>query len=278
MPWTVLLFAAGSLAIPAPAIFLVPPYPKSQEDPIHISCTAPKDFLGVNFTLYREGQIVQLLQAPANQLGVTFNLSGGGAASGGKFWCQYSVVGEHSQPQLSDLSQPVHVSFPVPTWILALSLSLAGALLLLTGLAAFAVVVRRVKIKNLQRKREQESCWAQINFTTADMSFDNSLFAVSAGKLKQRGLSHSTKFTLPRSDRTGIWTPALRSSTQQGGTLENRRPGQEEQVPEAQKMTSEEDPAATLDACAGNCGPRKRPTSTSSSPEPPEFSTFRACQ
>uniref|UniRef100_A0A8C6A1E9 Chromosome 19 open reading frame 38 n=2 Tax=Marmota marmota marmota TaxID=9994 RepID=A0A8C6A1E9_MARMA len=224
MPWTVLLFAAGSLAIPAPAIFLVPPYPKSQEDPIHISCTAPKDFLGVNFTLYREGQIVQLLQAPANQLGVTFNLSGGGAASGGKFWCQYSVVGEHSQPQLSDLSQPVHVSFPVPTWILALSLSLAGALLLLTGLAAFAVVVRRVKIKNLQRKREQESCWAQINFTTADMSFDNSLFAISA------------------------------------------------------KMTSEEDPAATLDACAGNCGPRKRPTSTSSSPEPPEFSTFRACQ
>uniref|UniRef100_A0A8C6A0G8 Chromosome 19 open reading frame 38 n=1 Tax=Marmota marmota marmota TaxID=9994 RepID=A0A8C6A0G8_MARMA len=193
MPWTVLLFAAGSLAIPAPAIFLVPPYPKSQEDPIHISCTAPKDFLGVNFTLYREGQIVQLLQAPANQLGVTFNLSGGGAASGGKFWCQYSVVGEHSQPQLSDLSQPVHVSFPV-------------------------------KIKNLQRKREQESCWAQINFTTADMSFDNSLFAISA------------------------------------------------------KMTSEEDPAATLDACAGNCGPRKRPTSTSSSPEPPEFSTFRACQ
>ncbi|XP_047387601.1 protein HIDE1 isoform X4 [Sciurus carolinensis] len=193
MPWTVLLFAAGSLAIPAPAIFLVPPYPSSQEDPIHISCTAPKDFLGVNFTLYREGQVVQLLQAPADQLGVTFNLSGGGEAPGGKFHCQYSVIGEHSQTQLSDLSQTVHVSFPV-------------------------------KVKKLQKKREQESCWAQINFTTTDMSFDNSLFAISP------------------------------------------------------KMTSEEDTAVTVDACPGNCGPRKRPTSTSSSPEPPEFSTFRACQ
>ncbi|XP_047387597.1 protein HIDE1 isoform X1 [Sciurus carolinensis] len=171
MPWTVLLFAAGSLAIPAPAIFLVPPYPSSQEDPIHISCTAPKDFLGVNFTLYREGQVVQLLQAPADQLGVTFNLSGGGEAPGGKFHCQYSVIGEHSQTQLSDLSQTVHVSFPVPTWILALWLSLAGALLLLTGLAAFAVVVRRVKVKKLQKKREQESCWAQINFTTTENDF-----------------------------------------------------------------------------------------------------------
>ncbi|EPQ03299.1 Protein HIDE1 [Myotis brandtii] len=49
-----------------------------------------------------------------------------------------------------------------------------------------------------------------------------------------------------------------------------------------QKMTSEADEAA-LDACSDsaatyeNAGPRKRPTSTSSSPEPPEFSTFRAC-
>lgn len=49
------------------------------------------------------------------------------------------------------------------------------------------------------------------------------------------------------------------------------------------KKMNPEDPA-TLDACSGsvetpgNSGPRKRPTSTSSSPEPPEFSTFRACQ
>ncbi|XP_008052947.1 protein HIDE1 [Carlito syrichta] len=228
MPWTVLLFAAGSLAIPAPSILLVPPHPSSQDDPIHILCVAPDGFLGANFTLYRGGQVVQLLQAPVDQLGVTFNLSGGGnEAPSGPFHCQYGVMGEHSQPQLSDLSLPVYVAFPVPTWILALSLSLAGAFLLLTGLLAIVLVVRKVKVKNLQKKRDRESCWAQINFATTDMSFDNSLFAISM-------------------------------------------------------KTSEED-MATLDRSGGtavpsNSRPRKRPTSTSSSPEPPEFSTFRACQ
>jgi hypothetical protein len=96
----------------------VPPYPSSQDDPIHISCTAPKYFLGANFTLYRSGQVVQLLQAPADQPGVTFNVSGGGGrggsgeAPGGIFHCQYGVMGEHSQAQMSDLSQPVQVAFP----------------------------------------------------------------------------------------------------------------------------------------------------------------------
>uniref|UniRef100_A0A8C5NV21 cDNA sequence AB124611 n=1 Tax=Jaculus jaculus TaxID=51337 RepID=A0A8C5NV21_JACJA len=193
MPWTILLLAAGSLAIPAPSIFLVPPYPSSQEDPIHISCTAPKDFLGANFTLYHGGQVIQLLKAPADQPGVTFNVSGGqgggsSEAPWGNFRCQYGVTGEHSQPQLSDLSQPVQVSFPV-------------------------------KVKNLQKQRERESCWAQINVPTTDMSFDNTLFAVSM------------------------------------------------------KITSDEDLTATVDP-----GPRKRPTSVSSSAEFPEFSTFRACQ
>uniref|UniRef100_A0A8C2VE05 Chromosome 19 open reading frame 38 n=1 Tax=Chinchilla lanigera TaxID=34839 RepID=A0A8C2VE05_CHILA len=196
MPWAILLLAAtaGSLAIPAPSIFLVPPYPTSQEDPVHISCTAPMAFLGANFTLYRGGHVVQLLQAPAGKAGVTFNVSGSWSseAPSGQFHCQYGVLGEHSQPQLSDLSQPVQVSFPV-------------------------------KVKNLQKKRERESCWAQINYNNTDMSFDNSLFAIS------------------------------------------------------ERTTSEEDPAASLDACRGSAGPRKRPTSTSSSPEPPEFSTFRAC-
>uniref|UniRef100_A0A8C6MX12 cDNA sequence AB124611 n=1 Tax=Mus spicilegus TaxID=10103 RepID=A0A8C6MX12_MUSSI len=192
MPWTILLFASGSLAIPAPSISLVPPYPSSREDPIYISCTAPGDILGANFTLFRGGEVVQLLQAPSDWPGVTFNVTGGGSggggeAAGGNFCCQYGVMGEHSQPQLSDFSQQVQVSFPA-------------------------------KAKNLQKQRERESCWAQINFTNTDMSFDNSLFAIST------------------------------------------------------KMT-QEDSVATLDS-----GPRKRPTSASSSPEPPEFSTFRACQ
>ncbi|XP_006875226.1 PREDICTED: protein HIDE1 [Chrysochloris asiatica] len=230
MPWTILLFAAGSLAIPAPSILLVPPHPSSQEDPIYIMCMASRDFPGANFTLYHGGQVVQILQAPANQVGVMFNLSGGGSSNegqGGTFRCQYGVIGEHSQAQLSDLSEPVHVTFPVPTWILALSLSLAGALLLLVVLVAVVMVIRKVKVTNLQKKRERESCWAQINFATTDMSFDNSLFAISM------------------------------------------------------KNTSEED-MATLDAHSGSTvasgisGPRKRPTSTSSSPELPEFSTFRS--
>lgn len=98
----------------------MPPYPSSQEDPIYISCTAPDDFLGANFTLFRGEEVVQLLQAPSHQPGVTFNVTsggsgGGGKAAGGNFHCQYSVIGEHSQPQLSDLSQPVQVSFPGKT-------------------------------------------------------------------------------------------------------------------------------------------------------------------
>ncbi|XP_053514735.1 protein HIDE1 isoform X1 [Artibeus jamaicensis] len=251
MPWTVLLLAAGSMAIPAPSILLVPPHPSSHEDPIYIGCMAPMGFPGANFTLYRGEMVVQLLQAPADQLGVIFNLSGGTweAAGGTTFHCQYGVLGEDRLPQLSDRSDTVHVSFPVPPWILALSLSLAGALLL-AGLVAVAVVIRKgnsrrreqawptgcqsatpgaFKVRKMQKKREQESCWAQINFTTTDMSFNNSLFAIST------------------------------------------------------KMTSEGD-TVTLYAYSGsaatpeNCGPRKRPTSTSSSPEPPEFSTFRACQ
>ncbi|XP_055285490.1 protein HIDE1 isoform X1 [Moschus berezovskii] len=225
MPWIVLLFAAGSLAIPAPSIMLVPPHPSSQEDPIHISCMAPRGFPGANFTLYQGGEVVELLKAPEDQLRVIFNLSGGSReVRGGPFCCQYSVLGENRQPQLSNLSEPVHVSFPVPTWILALSLSLAGATLLFAGLVIIALIIRKVKVKNLNKRRERESCW--VNITTTDMSFDNSLFTIMT-----------------------------------------------------KKMTSEED-AANVDAPSGSTetlGPRKRPTSTSSSPEPPEFSTFRAC-
>ncbi|XP_036703878.1 protein HIDE1 isoform X2 [Balaenoptera musculus] len=180
MPWTVLLFAAGSLAIPAPSIMLVPPHPSSQEDPIHISCMAPRNFPGANFTLYQGEEVVQLLQAPADQLEVIFNLSGGSReVPGGPFCCQYGVLGEHRQPQLSNLSEPMHVSFPAPTWILALSLSLAGSFLLLAGLVTIALVIRKVKVKSLQKKRERESCWAQVDFATTDMSFDNYLFTIS---------------------------------------------------------------------------------------------------
>ena len=92
---------------------LVPPHPSSQEDPIHISCMAPRGFTGANFTLYQDGEVVELLKAPKDQLRVIFNLSGGSReVRGGPFCCQYSVLGENRQPQLSNLSEPVHVSFP----------------------------------------------------------------------------------------------------------------------------------------------------------------------
>uniref|UniRef100_A0A8C0LK48 Chromosome 19 open reading frame 38 n=1 Tax=Canis lupus dingo TaxID=286419 RepID=A0A8C0LK48_CANLU len=220
MPWTVLLFAAGSLAIPAPSILLVPPHPSSQEDPIHIACVAPVGFPGANFTLYRGGQVVQFLQASADQLRVTFNVTGGDReAPGATFCCQYGVLAEHRQERLSDLSKPLQVSFPGPTWILALSLSLAGVLLL-AGLVTVAVVVRK-------------------------------------GNSRQRKYS------------SGILKPQI--------TLFSVFP------PWTKTMNPEED-AVTVDACSdstetpGSSGPRKRPTSTSSSPEPPEFSTFRSCQ
>lgn len=98
----------------------MPPYPSSHEDPIYISCTAPGDILGANFTLFRGGEVVQLLQAPSDRPDVTFNVTGGGSggggeAAGGNFCCQYGVMGEHSQPQLSDFSQQVQVSFPGKT-------------------------------------------------------------------------------------------------------------------------------------------------------------------
>lgn len=107
------------MAIPAPSILLVPPHPSSQEDPIYIECMAPRGFPGANFTLYQEENVVQFLQAPADQLGVTFNLSGSREAAGGTFYCQYGVLGEHRKPQLSDRSEPVNVSLPGKTHPLA---------------------------------------------------------------------------------------------------------------------------------------------------------------
>lgn len=106
----------GSLAIPAPSIHLEQPHPTSPEDPIHITCEAPQGFPGANFTLYRGRQVLCMVQASADQIQVTFNISGGDlSASGGEFQCQYGVLGEHAQPQISDLSDPVHVSYPGKT-------------------------------------------------------------------------------------------------------------------------------------------------------------------
>lgn len=111
------------MAIQAPSILLVPPYPSSQEAPVYIECKAPRDFPGANFTLYQGEHVVQLLQASEDQLRVTFILSGGSwEAAGRTFHCQYGVLGEHRQPQLSDLSEPVYISFPGKALLSALTL------------------------------------------------------------------------------------------------------------------------------------------------------------
>lgn len=57
--------------------------------------------------------MVQFLQASADQLRVTFNVTGGDReAPGATFCCQYGVLAEHRQERLSDLSKPLQVSFP----------------------------------------------------------------------------------------------------------------------------------------------------------------------
>ncbi|XP_074168143.1 protein HIDE1 isoform X1 [Sminthopsis crassicaudata] len=237
MPWKVLFFVTGSLAIPAPSISQTPPYPSKPGDPIHLQCMAPPGFQKVEFSLFQEDGVVQTLQAQEAQQGVVFTVANVSEGLTAQYQCQYSVMGEIAK-QFSDFSKPVNVTFPVyglptttlptapvPSWILPLSLSLAGALILIVMLVVAILKIRQVKVKNLQKKREQESCWTKINYTTSDMSFDNSLFSISMKMPPEDMETH------------GIFT----SST----------------------LTAE--PFV----------PRKRPTSTST-PELPEFSTFRS--
>ncbi|XP_072458466.1 protein HIDE1 [Notamacropus eugenii] len=248
MPWKVLFFVTGSLAIPAPSISQTPPYPSNPGDPIHLQCVAPSAFQGAEFSLFHRDEVVQTLQAREAQEGVVFtvtNMSEGGLIA--QYRCQYSVMGEIAK-QFSDFSKPVNVTFPVyrlpnttlptppsrvdplgkkvPSWILPLSLGLAGAFILIVMLVVAILIIRRVKVTNLQKKREQESCWTKINYTTSDMSFDNSLFSISM------------KMTPEDKDTHGTFTSS----------------------------TLAPEPFV----------PRRRPTSTSSTPELPEFSTFRS--
>nr|XP_020850684.1 protein HIDE1 isoform X2 [Phascolarctos cinereus] len=247
MPWKVLFFVAGSLAIPAPSISQTPPYPSNPGDPIHFQCVAPRGFQEAEFSLFHGDGVVQTLQAQEAQQGVVFTVTNMSEGITVQYRCQYSVMGEIVK-QFSDLSKPVNVTFPVyvlptttlptspskvdplgkkvPSWILPLSLGLAGAFILIMILVVTILVIRRVKITNLQKKREQESCWTKINYTTSDMSFDNSLFSISM------------KMTPEDVDTHGAFTSS----------------------------TLAPEPFV----------PRKRPTSTSSAPELPEFSTFRS--
>ncbi|XP_056678726.1 protein HIDE1 isoform X2 [Monodelphis domestica] len=225
MPWKLLFFVTGSLAIPAPSISQIPPYPNNPGDPIHLQCVAPLSFQEAEFSLFHEDGVVQTLQADEAQQGVVFTVTNVSEGLLAQYKCQYSVMGEIAK-QFSDFSKPVNVTFSVPSWILPLSLSLAGAFIFVVMLVVAILIIRRVKVTNLQKKREQESCWTKINYTTSDISFDNSLFSISMKMPPEDMDTHGT----------------LTSSTLAPEPLV----------------------------------PRKRPTSTSSASEIPEFSTFRS--
>uniref|UniRef100_F7F148 C19orf38 Ig domain-containing protein n=1 Tax=Monodelphis domestica TaxID=13616 RepID=F7F148_MONDO len=211
MPWKLLFFVTGSLAIPAPSISQIPPYPNNPGDPIHLQCVAPLSFQEAEFSLFHEDGVVQTLQADEAQQGVVFTVTNVSEGLLAQYKCQYSVMGEIAK-QFSDFSKPVNVTFSVPSWILPLSLSLAGAFIFVVMLVVAILIIRR----------EQESCWTKINYTTSDISFDNSLFSISM------------KMPPEDMDTHGTLTSSTGSRT------------------------------------------RKRPTSTSSASEIPEFSTFRS--
>ncbi|XP_044540058.1 protein HIDE1 [Gracilinanus agilis] len=225
MPWKLLFFVTGSLAIPAPSISQIPPYPSNPGDPIHLQCVAPSSFQEAEFSLFHGDGLVQTLQTDKAQQGVVFTVTNVSEGLSAQYKCQYSVMGEIAK-QFSDLSEPVNVTFSEPSWILPLSLSLAGAFIFIVMLVVAILMIRRVKVTNLQKKREQESCWTKINYTTSDMSFDNSLFSISM------------KMPPEDMDTHGTFTSS----------------------------TLAPEPLV----------PRKRPTSTSSTSEIPEFSTFRS--
>ncbi|XP_027706708.1 protein HIDE1 isoform X2 [Vombatus ursinus] len=216
MPWKVLFFVTGSLAIPAPSISQIPPYPSNPGDPIHLQCLASPGFQEAEFSLFHGDGMVQALQAQEAQQGVVFTVTNTSEGLTVQYQCQYSVMGEIAK-QFSDLSKPVNVTFPV--YVLP-------ATTLPTSPSKVDPLGKKVKVTNLQKKREQESCWTKINYTTSDMSFDNSLFSISM------------KMTPEDVDTHGTFTSS----------------------------TLAPEPFV----------PRKRPTSTSSIPELPEFSTFRS--
>ncbi|XP_039766400.1 protein HIDE1 isoform X5 [Ornithorhynchus anatinus] len=85
-----------------------------------------------------------------------------------------------------------------------------------------------VRIAKLQKKRQRESCWTEANYSTTDMSFNNTLFSIS---MKMAPEDMDTTLESFTSSSTG--------------------------------------PESLV--------PKKRPMSTSS-PETPEFTTFRSSE
>ncbi|XP_039766398.1 protein HIDE1 isoform X3 [Ornithorhynchus anatinus] len=210
MPWRILVLVAalGFLAIPAPSISLTSRAGDDGGDSISIQCVAPEGLKGATFILFKGEEAVQTVQAPETQPGINITLTNSSREALGQYRCQYVVI--------------------VPLWVLPVSLSLAGALILIVILVVVIVVIRRVRIAKLQKKRQRESCWTEANYSTTDMSFNNTLFSIS---MKMAPEDMDTTLESFTSSSTG--------------------------------------PESLV--------PKKRPMSTSS-PETPEFTTFRSSE
>ncbi|XP_043362277.1 protein HIDE1 isoform X2 [Dermochelys coriacea] len=201
MSLRILFLLAGSLAdpslTPAPLFYLdMTSDPPAQGDSARLMCIAPKAYVDSEFWLLKTdlAQPVQTLFASEAQHYVTFILENITRKDAGQYRCKYYSY-NGSARQMSEFSNMVEIAVaatptaPPPAsmaapdgspWLLPVSLSMAGALLLIVGLVVAVVAVRRVNIRRQQLKRDRESCWTETSFPTTDMSFDNCLFTVSA--------------------------------------------------------------------------------------------------
>ncbi|XP_038235340.1 protein HIDE1 isoform X6 [Dermochelys coriacea] len=186
MSLRILFLLAGSLAdpslTPAPLFYLdMTSDPPAQGDSARLMCIAPKAYVDSEFWLLKTdlAQPVQTLFASEAQHYVTFILENITRKDAGQYRCKYYSY-NGSARQMSEFSNMVEIAVAGSPWLLPVSLSMAGALLLIVGLVVAVVAVRRVNIRRQQLKRDRESCWTETSFPTTDMSFDNCLFTVSA--------------------------------------------------------------------------------------------------
>ncbi|XP_073174973.1 protein HIDE1 isoform X1 [Lepidochelys kempii] len=239
MSLRILFLLAGSLAgpslTPAPLFYLdMSSDPPARGDSARLVCIAPKAYVDSEFWLLKTGlaQPVQMLFASEAQHRVTFILENITGKDAGQYRCKYHSY-NGSARQMSEFSNVVEIAVaatptaPPPVsmaapegspWLLPVSLSVAGALLLTVGLVVAVVAVRRVNVRRQQLKRDRESCWTETNFPTTDMSFDNCLFTVSAVSRRPRALQRGCE--LP----WGTWAVLKLSSA--AGSMGEYFPGQ----------------------------------------------------
>ncbi|XP_075772252.1 protein HIDE1 isoform X3 [Pelodiscus sinensis] len=217
-----LLAVPGSLAgpslTPAPLFYLdVASHPPAQGDTVKLMCIAPRGYEGSEFWLLRTGQAqpVQMLFASEAQHNVTFILGNITHRDAGQYKCCYHSY-NGSARQASQLSNMVQIEVAGSTWLLPVTLGVAGVLLLSVGLVVAVVAVRRVNSRRRQLKRDQDSCWTERNFPTTDMSFDNCLFTVSVWTWQPRAAKMPASPQVPGQGSTPLPLWRAASSARSG--------------------------------------------------------------